>query len=163
MFFLVIVVVSKGIASRLREVMLPLYSLQMQPCQGCCVWSWTAQRVRQGHTYSVSRKGPWRWSRDQSIREEAERAGILSMCVNTWWGGSKDNRARLCSVVTSGRVMGTIPHRSKTNLFFYLVGGWSKSVTGCPEGLWSLEIVKTHLDMVLSILLGVGGWTGQCP
>lgn len=117
----------------------------------------------------VSRKGPWRWLRDQSVREEAEKAGtahpggILSMCMNTWWGGSKDNRARLCSVVTSGRVMGTIPHRSKRNIFFVcfffvfcLVGGWSKAVTGCPEGLWSLEIVKTCLDVVLSIPLGVG-------
>ncbi|KAK4811119.1 hypothetical protein QYF61_019750 [Mycteria americana] len=137
--------IRQSIASRLREMILPLYSALVREC---CVQFWAPQ-----------------YKRDMEILERAERAGTVQLrevtgghLINVYKylkGGCKEDGARLFSVVSSGHKLKHRSFRLNIRKHFFTVRvtkHWNRLPREVVESS-SLEIFKSRLDMVLGTWL----------
>ncbi|GAB0178423.1 hypothetical protein GRJ2_000307600 [Grus japonensis] len=151
-------------ASRSREVILPLYSALVRPRLQLCVQLWAPQykrdvdrleTVEQRATKMI--KGLQQLTYEERLRELGlfilEKRGLRADLINVYKylkGGCKGDGARLFLLVPSDRTRGNrhkLKHR-RCCLKIRVTKRWHRLLRKVVESP-SLEVFKSHLDMVL--------------
>ncbi|PKU48787.1 hypothetical protein llap_963 [Limosa lapponica baueri] len=164
--------VGKSVASRSRDIILPLYSALVRPQLEYCVQFWAPQFKRDRELLERVQCRAIKMIRglEHLPYEERERElGLFSLekrrlrgdLINAYKGGLKEGGARLFSVVPSDSMRSNghrLEHRKfhsnmRKNFFTVRVTEPWNGLPGEVVESPSLEIFKTHLDAVLSNVL----------
>jgi len=178
--------IKRSVASRSREVLLPLHSALARPHLESCIQFWAPQFKKDEELVERVQRRVMRMVRGLehlSYEERLKELGLFSLkkrrlrrdllnAFKNLQGGGQEDGARIFSVVPSDRTRGNGHKRKQRNFqlnmrknFFprRVTEHWNRLPRGAVESP-SLETFKPRLDVVLCNLLWVtllwqGGWT----